>query len=213
MGDIDMIGDLTKQLCAELADLADDERIDALNLVRAALHDISPMRSEPIDLVLWVPAEDVAANDYNPNRVAAAEMALLEHSIRMDGYTQPIVTYVEATAARTVIDGFHRNRVGREVLDLSARLRGRLPVTTLAPERTDRSDCMASTIRHNRARGKHVVAAMSDIVIDLTKRNWTENRIAKELGMDADEVLRLQQIGGLAELFADRDFSEAWEAP
>jgi ParB-like chromosome segregation protein Spo0J len=138
-------------------------------------------------------------------------MRLLEHSIREDGYTQPIVTFLEADVPRTVIDGFHRNRVGRETLDIRARLHGYLPVVTANAGREARTDRMAATIRHNRARGRHVVAAMSDIVIELAKRNWDDRRIAKELGMDADEVLRLKQIGGLAELFADRGFSEAWD--
>lgn len=205
------VSGLTMALCDALAALGVEDRIDALNAVREALHSISPMRGEPVDLILWVPAEEVEANDYNPNKVAKAEMTLLEHSVRMDGYTQPIVTYTEADRPRTVVDGFHRNRVGRESEDIRRRIHGRLPVATLDPSRTDRTDRMASTIRHNRARGKHVVAAMSDIVMELTRRNWTAGRIGKELGMDADEVLRLQQVGGLAELFADRDFSEAWE--
>jgi ParB-like chromosome segregation protein Spo0J len=187
-----------------------EQRISALNLVRADLHRVSPFANEPVDLVLWVKSETVEANDYNPNKVAPPEMRLLEHSIRQDGYTQPIVTYADGED-RTVIDGFHRNRIGREASDIRDRLHGRLPVTTVNEGRTDRSDRIAATIRHNRARGKHEVSAMSDIVIELAKRNWTDLRIGKELGMDRDEVLRLKQIGGLAELFADRQFSEAWD--
>lgn len=200
------------KLIEEITTLPIAEQITALNEVRTALHDASPFSNEPVDLILWVPCDDVEANDYNPNKVASPEMKLLEHSIREDGYTQPIVTYVENNEnSRVVIDGFHRNRVGREVMDINARLHGYLPVTTVNADRTDRSDRIASTIRHNRARGKHMVSAMSDIVIELTKRNWTDKRIAKELGMDEDEVLRLKQIGGLAELFSDRSFSEAWD--
>lgn len=208
MGNIEA---LTRQLVAELAALPIEARIAALNEVRAALHGISPFAREPVDLTLWVKAEDVEANDYNPNKVAPPEMRLLEHSIREDGYTQPIVTYVEPGEPRTVIDGFHRNRVGRETLDIRARLLGYLPVTTVNEDRTARSDRIAATIRHNRARGKHMVAAMSDIVVELAKRNWDDRRIGKELGMDPDEVLCLRQIGGLAELFGDRQFSEAWD--
>lgn len=207
-----MIEELTNRLCEELARLSVEDRIAALNRVRSALHAVSPMKNEPVDLVLWVPAEEVEANDYNPNRVAPPEMRLLEHSVREDGYTQPIVTFIEDDSPRTVIDGFHRNRVGREILDIRARLYGRLPVVTANADRTDKADRIAATIRHNRARGKHMVNAMSDIVVDLAKRNWTDARIAKELGMEPDEVLRLKQIGGLAELFSDRDFSEAWDA-
>lgn len=207
-----MIEELTKRLCDELAKLPTEERIDALNRVRKALHAISPMKGEPVDLVLWVPADQVEANDYNPNKVAPPEMKLLEHSVREDGFTQPIVTFIEEDSPRTVIDGFHRNRVGREILDIRSRLHGRLPVVTANADRIDKADRIAATIRHNRARGKHMVSAMSDIVVELAKRNWSDARIARELGMEPDEVLRLKQIGGLAELFADRDFSEAWDA-
>lgn len=207
-----MIEELTNRLCDELAKLPTEERIDALNRVRTALHAISPMKGEPVDLVLWIPSEEVEANDYNPNRVAPPEMKLLEHSVREDGFTQPIVTFIERDSPRTVIDGFHRNRVGREILDIRARLHGRLPVVTANADRIDKADRIAATIRHNRARGKHMVSAMSDIVIELAKRNWSDAKIARELGMEPDEVLRLKQIGGLAELFADREFSEAWEA-
>ncbi len=208
MGDI---AAMTNALVSEIALLPLDQRIATLNCVRKELHRISPFHHEPVDLVLWIKAEGIEANDYNPNKVAPPEMRLLEHSIREDGYTQPIVTYVDAGEPRTVVDGFHRNRIGRETLDIHKRLYGYLPVTTVNFDRTSRSDRIAATIRHNRARGRHMVAAMSDIVIELSKRNWDDKRIAKELGMEPDEVLRLKQIGGLAELFADRQFSEAWD--
>ena len=194
-----------------LAALPPEERITAINAVRQALHKISPFAGEPVDCVLWVPAATVEANDYNPNVVAPPEMRLLEHSIREDGYTQPIVTWLDDNRYE-VIDGFHRNRVGREVPDIAGRLMGYLPITVTNTDRTDRGDRIAATIRHNRARGRHQVAAMSDVVQELSRRNWSDHRIAKDLGMDADEVLRLKQITGLAELFGDLDFSEAWEA-
>ena len=111
-----------------------------------------------------------------------------------------------------MIDGFHRNRVGKECADVRQRVQGFLPVVTIRDDRGDKSDRIAATIRHNRARVKHQVIAMSDIVIDLARRNWSDSKISKELGMDEDEVLRLKQISGLAEAFADREFSEAWEA-
>jgi len=204
------IHSLTKSLCKLIAAQPLEEQVTTLNQVRSALHAVSPFIAEPVDLVIWIKSDAVEANDYNPNKVAPAEMRLLEHSITCDGYTQPIVTH-ETNGSRIVVDGFHRNRVGRESSAVRDRLHGYLPVTTLSADQGDRSDRMASTIRHNRARGKHVVSAMSDIVIELSKRNWTDARIGKEIGMDADEVLRLKQIGGLAELFADREFSEAWE--
>jgi ParB-like chromosome segregation protein Spo0J len=169
------------------------------------------MRDEPVDFVMWVEADFVRANDYNPNSVAPPEMRLLEHSVHEDGFTQPIVTWVDGEDYE-VVDGFHRNRVGREVADIRERLMGLLPVTVINDGRLDRGDRIAATIRHNRARGKHRVEAMSDIVVELKRRNWSDAKIGRELGMDPDEVLRLAQISGLAEMFADRDFSEAWEA-
>src|SRR6185295_11130465 len=111
-----------------------------------------------------------------------------------------------------VVDGFHRNRVGRESPTIQARIHGYLPLAIINTDRLDRGDRIAATIRHNRARGKHQVQAMSDIVIELKRRNWTDEKIGRELGMDPDEVLRLTQITGIAEMFANREFSEAWEA-
>ena len=198
-------------LIAELADLAPDDAIEAINAIKLALHEVSPLRDEPVDCVLWVRAEQVEANDYNPNQVAPPEMRLLHISISEDGYTQPIVAWPEG-GGYTVVDGFHRHRVGREYADVRKRVLGYLPITVIRTDRTDRPDRIASTIRHNRARGKHQVQAMSEIVLELARRNWSDDKIARELGMDADEVLRLKQITGLAEMFADREFSEAWEA-
>lgn len=199
-------------LAAAIGELPADEAVEVLNAVRLALHSVSPLRDEPVDCVLWIPAQDVVANDYNPNSVAPPEMRLLEDSIISDGYTQPVVTWVRSDdGVREVVDGFHRNRVARESKVVSKRLRGYLPVTTINAGRTDRGDRIAATIRHNRARGKHRIDAMSEIVVELSRRNWSDAKIARELGMDADEVLRLKQVAGLAELFADRDFSAAWE--
>lgn len=164
------------------------------------------VKDHPVNAVRWVPAELVVANDYNPNSVAAPEMKLLEISIKSDGFTQPIVTWLREDGLYEVVDGFHRHRVGKETLKLS-----HLPVVVINGDRTGKGDRIAATIRHNRARGKHRVDAMSDIVLDLSRRNWSDAKIARELGMDADEVLRLKQITGLAELFADQEFSEAWE--
>jgi ParB-like chromosome segregation protein Spo0J len=188
-----------------------DEQVNAINEVKKELHKISPFRHEPVDCVLWVKNTSVHANDYNPNSVAPPEMELLRLSIEADGYTQPIVTMQEEEGTREVIDGFHRNRVGKECPDIQARVKGYLPVVTINQAREDKGDRIASTIRHNRARGKHKVTAMSDIVVDLKKRNWSDEKIARELGMDADEVLRLCQISGLAEMFSDQEFSQAWE--
>jgi ParB-like chromosome segregation protein Spo0J len=134
-------------------------------------------------------------------------MALLELSIHSDGFTQPIVTWLREDGIYEVVDGFHRHVVGKEKLGLT-----HLPVVVINKDRSQKGDRIASTIRHNRARGKHGVSAMSDIVLDLSKRNWSDKKISKELGMEPDEVLRLQQIAGIAELFSDEEFYEAWEA-
>ena len=195
----------------ELQYLPESERIDAINRIRLALSTYSPFNAEPVDCVQWVKAESVQANDYNPNSVAPPEMQLLALSIMEDGYTQPIVAW-EAGDKFEVVDGFHRNRVGRENEQVKARIKGYLPIVAIKEDRLDRGDRIASTIRHNRARGKHAVAAMSEIVVELKRRNWSPQKIGKELGMDQDEVLRLCQISGLTEMFADKDFSEAWEA-
>jgi ParB-like chromosome segregation protein Spo0J len=201
-----------RALAQRLAELPDDARIDALNEIRAALHAVSPMRREPVDFVRWVPAAELQANDYNPNSVAPPEMRLLQLSIMQDGYTQPIVAWPLAEGGHEVVDGFHRNRVGKEVGAVRKRTMGRLPIAVINSERTSKEDRIAATIRHNRARGKHSVDAMADIVVDLARRNWSNEKIATELGMEPDEVLRLKQVTGIAELFADREFSEAWEA-
>lgn len=200
-------------LINELLDGDDlDTTVENMNTLRQAIFDKSPFATEPVDFVRWVKADSVHANDYNPNVVAPPEMELLRLSITADGYTQPIVTMDEGDGTRQVIDGFHRTRVGKESPDVSARVKGYLPVVTVRADREDKSDRIASTIRHNRARGKHRIDAMSDIVVELKRRNWSEARIGKELGMDADEVLRLCQLTGLAELFSDADFSRSWTA-
>ena len=186
------------------------EKIQAINTIKRRLHEISPMKSEPVDCVVWVDGGEVNANDYNPNAVAPPEMELLKVSISEDGYTQPIVTW-EENGDLEVIDGFHRNRVGKECSEVKSRVHGYLPVVVANAERTDRADRIASTIRHNRARGKHKVEAMSDIVVELKNRNWGNAKISKALGMDEDEILRLCQITGLEDLFSDQEFSRAWD--
>lgn len=193
-----------------LESLPFEEKVRQINEIKQALKAISPFNENPVECVQWVKAEEVIANDYNPNAVAPPEMELLHTSIQEDGYTQPIVVWYH-DGIYEVVDGFHRNRVGKEYADIRERIHGYLPVVVINNDREDKGDRIASTIRHNRARGKHKVEAMSDIVVELKRRNWSDKKIAKELGMDADEVLRLSQITGLAEMFADHDFSQAWE--
>ena len=167
--------------------------------------DLAWTKDHPVSQVRWVRIDTVTANDYNPNAVAPPEMKLLEISIINDGFTQPIVVW-QTDDGFEVVDGFHRHLVGQKIGMTH------LPVVVINTDRSERTDRIASTIRHNRARGKHQIDAMSDIVQELARRNWSEKKIAKELGMEPDEVLRLKQITGLAEMFADDEFTEAWEA-
>jgi len=189
------------------------DKVNFINDLREFIHENSPFKDNPVDYVKWVFNEEVVSNDYNPNKVAPPEMELLELSIMNDGYTQPIVTWGNPDKQKVeVIDGFHRNRVGKESKIVNKRIHGYLPIVNIRKEQQDKNDRIASTIRHNRARGKHQINAMSEIVIELKNRNWTNQRIAKQLGMDEEEVLRLCQISGLEHLFNDNDFSKAWES-
>jgi len=165
--------------------------------------DLKWTKKHPVSRVIWVESEKVQANDYNPNKVAPPEMKLLEISIINDGFTQPIVVW-EIDNHYEVIDGFHRHLVGIKIGMTH------LPVVIINKERGSRADRIAATIRHNRARGKHLVDGMSGIIQELSRRNWSDKKIGRELGMEPDEVLRLKQITGLAEMFKDEEFSMAW---
>lgn len=205
-----MMLDLIHQWCDRLKAMPLAQQVEELNAARRLMHEAGPFSREPVDCIQWVHTDGVRANDYNPNSVAPPEMELLKVSILEDGYTQPIVAW-KRELHHEVVDGFHRNRVGRECIEVRQRIRGYLPLAVINSDREDRGDRIASTIRHNRARGKHAVAAMSDIVIELKRRNWSDERISRELGMDQDEILRLCQISGLAELFSDQQFSKSWD--
>ena len=202
--------DIINILLNRISSMEIDEKIEMINKIKISLHEISPFKSEPVDCVVWVKNTNVVANDYNPNSVAPPEMKLLEQSINEDGYTQPIVAW-KINNNYEVVDGFHRNRVGKESKIINERIHGYLPLSIINEERTDRGNRIAATIRHNRARGKHRVESMSDIVIELKNRNWTNDRIAKNLGMEEDEILRLCQITGLADMFSDQEFSKSWD--
>ena len=207
----DEIIEACKPIFFDINSLPLADKVDCINALREMLHVLSPFNSEPVDFVKWVSNSLVHANDYNPNSVAPPEMELLRHSIAADGYTQPIVSMPDADTYE-VIDGFHRHRVGKECQDIQSRVHGYLPLVQIRSTQQDKTDRMASTIRHNRARGEHRVESMAEIVIELKRRFWNDEKIAKELGMEPDEVLRLTQVTGLAGLFKDREFSEAWEA-
>ncbi len=163
----------------------------------------------PVYNVLAVPIDKVCPNTYNPNAVAPPEMKLLYDSIKEDGYTMPVVCYHDKEKDKYVIvDGFHRYRVMLEHPDIYDRENGLLPVSVIDKPLDHR---MASTIRHNRARGSHNVDLMSNIIQELHELGRSDKWISKHLGMDPDEILRLKQITGLAELFKDVEFGKAWE--
>ena len=169
-----------------------------------------PDFKSPVYNVLAVPIEKVRANDYNPNAVAPPEMELLETSIWEDGYTQPVVTYYDPSDDMyIVVDGFHRYLTLKNSKRIREREKGLLPVVVIDKELGDR---MASTIRHNRARGSHNIELMSNIVAELVEMGKGDRWICQHIGMSADELLRLKQITGVAALFANREFSASWEA-
>ncbi len=163
----------------------------------------------PVYNVRAVPIEKVQANDYNPNKVAPPEMKLLEISIWEDGYTQPIVCYYDKEIDKYIIvDGFHRYTIMMTSDRIRAREHGKIPVVVIEKDLGER---IASTIRHNRARGSHSVDLMSNIVAELLEMGKSDNWICRNIGMSADELLRLKQVTGLASLFKDEEFSKSWE--
>ena len=162
----------------------------------------------PVYQVIPVPIEKIQPNTYNPNTVATPEMKLLYESIKIDGYTMPIVCYYNKESdTYIIVDGFHRYRIMKENADIYEREKGMLPVTVINKSIDQR---MASTIRHNRARGSHDVDLMSNIVKELHELGRSDAWISRHLGMDRDEILRLKQITGLASLFKDIKFGDAW---
>jgi ParB-like chromosome segregation protein Spo0J len=164
----------------------------------------------PVYNVKGIHIDKIQANDYNPNKVAPPEMELLEISIWEDGYTQPIVTFYDPEIDKyIVVDGFHRYSILKNSKRIFEREKGILPIVVIEKEIGDR---MASTIRHNRARGSHNIDLMSNIVAELVEMGKGDHWICKHIGMSKDELLRMKQITGLASLFENKDFSRAWEA-
>lgn len=177
--------------------------------LRQVLHELSPYATQPVDFVRWVPISQVQANDYNPNSVAKTEMRLLYVSIEHDGYTQPVVTvYDEDTGKYVIVDGFHRYFVMKTNADIMERTGGYLPIVVLEKDINDR---MASTVRHNRARGKHSIDGMSSMVFDMLDNGWQDADICNELGMEPEELLRLKHITGFSKLFKDVEYNRAWK--
>lgn len=199
-----------KESLKGLESLNIEDRIDAINEIKMELSKYSPMSNHPVDCVTWVKQCDVNANDYNPNSVAPPEMKLLERSILEDGYTMPIVAWKDDDNEIQIVDGFHRHLAGKNNLAIKNSVHNRFPLSIIRPT-AEKSERVASTIRHNRARGSHSIDLMVNIVGDLVASGMSDGWIMKHIGMDADELLRLKQISGLASLFKDAEFSTAWD--
>tara|TARA_B100000519_G_scaffold200112_1_gene212612 strand:- start:2646 stop:3203 length:558 start_codon:yes stop_codon:yes gene_type:complete len=166
------------------------------------------LKEHPVSHVQWVDVDMVQPNDYNPNNVAGAEMGLLYTSIKHDGYTQPIVTIRDDEKGKYVIvDGFHRYFICKNNKDISDSTGGKVPIVVINKDINER---MASTVRHNRARGKHSVTGMSNMVFNMLDNGWSDSEVCNHLGMEPDELLRLKHITGFSKLFADAEYSKAW---
>ena len=166
------------------------------------------IKDQPIYRVQWIPIEKVHANVYNPNSVATPEMKLLYISVKKDGYTQPCVTIYDAKKDRYVIvDGFHRYSIMRRYKDIYASCEGKLPCVVL--EGKTMNDLMASTVRHNRARGKHSVNGMSNIVMEMLLNGASDVQVCNELGLEAEELIRLKHITGYAKLYENNEYTRA----
>ena len=165
------------------------------------------IKDQPINEVQWIPIEKVFANDYNPNSVATPEMKLLYISVKADGYTQPVVTiYDEKKDRYVIVDGFHRYSIMRRYKDIYLSCEGKLPCVVLKGKKI--ADLMASTVRHNRARGKHSVTGMSNIVMEMLMNGESDASIRMKLGLEAEELVRLKYITGYAKLFEKKEYSQ-----
>lgn len=200
MNQIDAIQDVI----ATCSTLPECDRIEAYNAATKALGDlVRDIADDPACSPQLVEASTIEPNAYNPNRVAAPEMDLLENSMRADGITMPVVVMWDATAKQwIVVDGFHRRRVAIERLG-----RKYVPCSVIDKPVADR---MASTVRHNRARGKHVVDLMAELVKGMMALGWDDDKIAENLGMSVEELLRLRQMVGAAKMMADPEYSREW---
>ena len=184
------------------------DKIASIEKIRLSLHSVHPNTDMPVDYVRWIPLEQVEPNDYNPNSVADIEMSLLYKSIKHDGYTQPVVTiYDDERKKYVIVDGFHRYYVMKTNKDIYDLCNGLLPCVVIDKPINDR---MASTIRHNRARGKHSVQGMSSLIFSMLDGGWDDAEICNELGMEAEELLRIKHITGFSKLFADREYNKSW---
>jgi ParB-like chromosome segregation protein Spo0J len=196
------------QILEQNKNLSLEEKIALFNQITQQLYEFIGLEHPALNIQL-VPMDHIEGNDYNPNKVAPPEMKLLELSIRKDGLTMPVVVAAEKKNDHwIVVDGFHRTTVCKNTSDIKESLKGYLPVSYLNKSIESR---VASTVRHNMARGTHQIELSAKLVAFLKRNDWTNHRIGEELGMDPDEVLRLKQITGLAEAFQDKKFSQSWD--
>lgn len=200
--------DIVTSIRQTLRKLHGAELQDTITILRQVLHEFSAQSEEPVDHVRWVPREKVKPNDYNPNSVARIEMALLHTSIAHDGYTQPVVTIYDAEKDEYIIvDGFHRYYVMGAYPDIRERCHDLLPIVVIDKPINDR---MASTVRHNRARGKHSITGMSHMVFQMLENGWEDAQICNELGLSAEELMRLKHVTGFSKLFANVEYRKSW---
>ena len=197
-----------EQTIRSAIELATD-KISVINEIKELLFAMSPEKENPVDRVIWVPKDDVVANDYNPNSVASKELHLLYLSIKEDGYTQPIVTVRDEERGKyVIIDGFHRNLISKRYTDIAQRNHGMLPIVVLEKNIDER---MAATVRHNRARGTHSVQGMSNILYKMMRDGKSEREICNALGMEPKEFVKLSYITGFAKLFKNYHYSQSVE--
>jgi ParB-like chromosome segregation protein Spo0J len=202
-----MINKLKKHI--EDSNFTDEEKIVFFEEIKELIHNNSPLKEQPVNRIKWVDVNKVSPNDYNPNSVAKKEMGLLYTSILHDGYTQPVVTiYDEVKDKYIIIDGFHRYFTCKTNKDILDRNKGRLPIVVLNKDINDR---MASTVRHNRARGMHSVTGMSSMVFNMLENGWEDVDICNELGMSVEELVKLKHITGFSKLFEDKEYSKSWQ--
>ena len=200
----DLPDDLRSNILSHFQEASD--KMDFLNSLKTWLHQLSPI-TMPVDLVRWIPLDQVRANDYNPNKVASTEMNLLHHSIAADGFTQPVVAVKEpGDRFYTIVDGFHRFQVSHAA-DVRVRTHNRVPLVTI---NTDRPGRMAATVRHNRARGRHAIGGMSSLVFQMLEAGQTDADICNEIGCSPDELARMKHITGFSKLYAAEEYSPAW---
>lgn len=199
---------LSENIEAYISTIHPDARIDEINKLVSLINKLNPIL-QPIGNVQWIPIDLVEPNDYNPNSVAGKEMSLLYTSISHDGYTQPVVAIYDPDKGKYIIvDGFHRYFTCKNHSDIYEKNHGRLPVVVIEKDINER---MASTVRHNRARGKHSIDGMSSMVFSMLQNGLTDAQICNELGMEAEELLRLKHITGFSKLFKNKEYRKAWE--